>query len=135
MRVLKPSWAHERTNDHFELSTPPHGAPPRKGSRDVLTRTTRGLGGRARRMSADGVSPAEQRWLALVQEGLVDLDTTPALPAGARSARCDEVESYVVQGIASGATLRALMGRGRYEAPAVLRAIGRLSARGLLHLF
>ncbi len=140
MRILKPSWAHDRTIDYFELSPPPEETllPTFKGRRDVLARTKRGLGGGARPTSDDATSRAEQRWVAIVEGGLIDLDTIPVLirqPGEASSSRCDEVESYVVLGIDSGTTLRALIGGGRYEAAAIVRAIGRLSVRGRLQLF
>jgi hypothetical protein len=123
MRILKPSWAPERTTIKLD--------------REVVTRTTRGLGGRAKVTSGDATSRAEQRWIALVTQGLVDLDTVPALvsrPEEASSVRCDEVELYVVRRVESGATMRALMDGGEYAADDVLRAMARLTHHGLLQL-
>ena len=137
MRILKPSWAHERTLEYFDPPTPEETLLPTfKGRRDVVTRTARGLGGGTRLTSSDPTSGAEQRWIALVEHGLVDLDAIPVLlrrPEQAGSPRCDEVERYVVARVESGATVRALIG-GAYAVKEVVRAMARLNSRGLLQL-
>jgi hypothetical protein len=123
MRVLKPSWAPERTTLKLQ--------------REAVAQTTRGLGGSAKATSGDAPSRAEQRWIALVKQGLVDLDTVPTIvtrPEEASSVRCDEVELYVVRRVESGATMRALMEGGQYATDVVLRAMARLTHHGLLQL-
>jgi hypothetical protein len=116
MRIPKPSWAPDR---------------------EVVTQTTLGLGGSAKLTSGDATSRAEQRWIALVKQGLVDLDSAPTLvtrPENAPSVRCDEVDLYVIRRVESGATIRALMDSGPYAADDVLRAMARLTHHGLLQL-
>lgn len=139
LRILKPSWAHE-TLDYSEPPAPPDETllPTFKGRRHKVTRTTRGLGAGAKRVSGDPSSRVEERWMALLKQGLFDLDTVPELLGRSEGesgyARCDEIESYVVKGVESGATIRALTGGGAHAADDVLRAVARLAHRELLRL-
>jgi hypothetical protein len=129
MRILKPAWAHE-TVDHLQ-------APGRPG-REAASGTLRGLGAGESQAPEETSSAVEQRWVALVKQGLFDLDGVPVLLRGneeeAGNARRDEVESYVVTRVESGATLRALLAGGDYPADDVLRAMARLAHRELLRL-
>jgi hypothetical protein len=123
MRILKPHWARERTNQNLH--------------RDVLARTRRGLGGSMKHGARDATARTEQRWMALIEQGLVDLDTVPTLvarPEDAPSVKCDEVEMYVVRSVESGATIRALIAGGLYASTEVVRAMARLTDHGLLQL-
>ena len=74
MRIPKPSWAHDRTLDYMELAPPPDETllPTLKRRRDVVARTRRGLGRGAKFTSGDPTSLVEQRWIALVEQGLVE---------------------------------------------------------------
>jgi hypothetical protein len=135
MRVLKPSWAHE-TLERFDLSAPPED-PAFKGRRDAASRTMRGVGRGAKLVPGDSSSRAEQRWMALMKQGLVDLDAVPVLLRGREEGGytgCDEVELYVVARVESGATIRALIGGGAHPADDVMRAMARLAFRELLQL-
>jgi hypothetical protein len=136
MRILKPSWAHETARGRFDHAAPPE-APPFKGRRDAVSRTTRGLGKGAKLVSGDSSSRAEERWVALMKQGLVDLDAVPVLlrrrEEGAYGG-CDEVESYVVARVESGATIRAVIGGGAHPSDDVMRAMARLAFRELLQL-
>jgi hypothetical protein len=139
MRILKPSWAHERTRDYFDPSAPREESllPAFKGRRDLVTRTVRGLGSGTKLIPVDPSSRAEQRWTALIKQGLVDLDVVPVLLRCREEggyAGCDEVELHVVTRVESGATIRALIGGGAYPADDVMRAMARLSFRELLQL-
>jgi hypothetical protein len=102
---------------------------------DAVSRTTRGLGGGAKRTSSETSAGAEQRWVALLKQGLVDLDGVPELVGretgdGPR----DEVESFVIARIETGATLRTLVSSGAHPEGDVLRAVARLAHRELLRL-
>ncbi len=135
MRILKPSWAHERTTNALDPSQAQAAA--RTGRRDVVTRTTRGLGRGAKLAAADSPSRAEERWMALLKQGLVDLDVVPTLRSRREeggSAGSDAVESYVIARVESGATIRAMLAGEGHSAEDVMRAMARLTARELLKL-
>ncbi len=135
MRILKPSWAHERTIDSLDPSSADGSA--RTGRRDVGSRTTRGLGRGAKLGAADSPSRAEERWMALLKQGLVDLDAVPVLRMRREeggSGGSDDVESYVIARVESGATIRAVLGGDAHPTDEVMRAMARLTARELLKL-
>jgi hypothetical protein len=75
--------------------------------------------------------------MALLKQGLVDLDAVPMLlrrRAEGGYAGCDEVESYVIGRVESGATIRAVLDGGARPTDDVMRAMARLTARELLKL-
>jgi len=75
--------------------------------------------------------------MALLKQGLVDLDAVPVLLRRREEggyAGCDEVESYVVARVESGATIRAVLGGGAHPTDVLIRAMARLTVRELLKL-
>jgi hypothetical protein len=139
MSIARPPRApDERTLSYFERPSPPDepglaGGEPR---RDSGVQTASGLG-RGNLRPSDRESLSEERWLALFAEGLLDLGSIPVLlrrPEDVCSARCDEVEMYVVLRVESGTTLRGLIHDGSHPAEDVVRAMARLTFSGLVRL-
>lgn len=131
-----PRALDERTLDY--VSSPTSEAPlatPR-GSRSGIVRKATGVGPATDLDADEGDTRGEDRWIALVVNGLIDLDSVPVFrgrPEQVCAARCDEVELYVVLRVESGTTIRALLDCP-YAPEDVLRAMGRLTLAGLLHL-
>ena len=146
-----PRARDDRTLEYFELSTPvpmpasiaAQGGPDE--AEDAMRRTSTGLGTdghltsgvydvdvRARRESR-----AEERWLALWEQGLIDLGAIPVLlgpPEDALSGAEDALQAHVVARIESGTTMRALLETTPFSAPEVMRMVGRLIDRKLVRL-
>jgi hypothetical protein len=133
-----PRKLDEHTPDYFNRPSPESEAPiatPR-GSRSGIVRTANGAGSAAALGQEEEESRGEDRWIALVVNGLIDVDSVPVFrgrPEQVCAARCDEVELYVVLRVESGTTIRALLDCP-YAPEDVLRAMGRLTLAGLLHL-
>jgi hypothetical protein len=133
-----PRLLDERTLDYFERPSPEseRPLPTPTGSRSGIVRTANGIGPGAALDSEERDSREEDRWIALVVSGLIDLDSVPLFrgrPEQVCAARCDEVELYVVLRVESGTTIRALLDCP-YAPEDVLRAMGRLTLAGLLRL-
>jgi hypothetical protein len=130
-----PRALDERTLDYSPSPANEASVPPPRGSRSGIVRTANGIGTAAER-DAEEESRGEDRWIALVVNGLIDLDSVPVFrgrPEQVCAARCDEVELYVVLRVECGTTIRALLDCP-YPPEDVLRAMGRLTLAGLLHL-
>ncbi len=79
----------------------------------------------------------DERWLALAEEGVFDLERAPRLAQHrslVRWSECDDVEVHVLLRAEAGATIREMLRGCPHDCSDVVRAVCRLARRGVLKL-
>jgi hypothetical protein len=103
-----------------------------------MRKTQKGLGPNAFRVSErDEESREEEHWVALVQEGLVCLDTVPTLAIPRESVRWtahDDVEVHALLRTDAGCTLHELLEGGTFPESEMVRAMCRLVRKGVIRI-
>jgi hypothetical protein len=79
----------------------------------------------------------DERWLALAEEGVIDLEMVPRLAmhrCHVPWSTCDDIEVHVILRAAGGASIREMLRGSPHDCSDVVRAICRLARRNVMRL-
>jgi hypothetical protein len=85
----------------------------------------------------DRAAREDEPWIALAEEGIIDLEKVPRLAmhrAHIAWDECDDVEVHALLRAAGGASIREMLRGSPHDGADLVRAIGRLARRGVMRL-